>query len=164
MPDVRLARQAEPLRYVLQYLSYSPMDPSIALPQYAFEDFAIRQVAQLLNKTDDIAKYTNRSFVRPRSFCNISDSTNSLDRITETFGTQASQVMGSKDSLKKDPLTELSHSQTRPTALRTTRTGTPVNVHCKAIMSLGSSNLRLGSTVGMLLMIQRILFSLWVVM
>ncbi|KAI0044234.1 glycoside hydrolase family 92 protein [Auriscalpium vulgare] len=29
--------------------------------EYVFEDFAIRQVAQLLNKTDDEAKYTNRS-------------------------------------------------------------------------------------------------------
>lgn len=34
------------------------------LPQYAFEDFAVRQVALLLNKTDDVAKYTNRSLVR----------------------------------------------------------------------------------------------------
>ncbi len=32
--------------------------------QYAFEDFAVRQVALLLNKTDDVAKYTNRSLVR----------------------------------------------------------------------------------------------------
>jgi putative alpha-1,2-mannosidase len=29
--------------------------------EYAFEDFGIRQVAQLLNKTDDVARYTNRS-------------------------------------------------------------------------------------------------------
>ncbi|KAF9482237.1 glycoside hydrolase family 92 protein [Pholiota conissans] len=29
--------------------------------EYAFEDFGIRQVAQLLGKTDDVAKYTNRS-------------------------------------------------------------------------------------------------------
>ncbi|TBU45769.1 glycoside hydrolase family 92 protein [Dichomitus squalens] len=29
--------------------------------EYAFEDFALRQVALLLNKTDDVAKYTNRS-------------------------------------------------------------------------------------------------------
>ncbi|KAM5540286.1 hypothetical protein V8D89_006105 [Ganoderma adspersum] len=29
--------------------------------EYAFEDFAVRQVALLLNKTDDVAKYTNRS-------------------------------------------------------------------------------------------------------
>ncbi len=36
----------------------------IILPQYAFEDFAVRQVALLLNKTDDVAKYTNRSLVR----------------------------------------------------------------------------------------------------
>lgn len=36
----------------------------IPLPQYAFEDFAVRQVALLLNKTDDVAKYTNRSLVR----------------------------------------------------------------------------------------------------
>ena len=32
--------------------------------QYAFEDFALRQVALLLNKTDDVEKYTNRSLVR----------------------------------------------------------------------------------------------------
>ncbi|OCH93726.1 glycoside hydrolase family 92 protein [Obba rivulosa] len=30
--------------------------------EYAFEDFAIRQVALLLNKTDDVESYTNRSF------------------------------------------------------------------------------------------------------
>ncbi|KAF8971120.1 glycoside hydrolase family 92 protein [Flammula alnicola] len=29
--------------------------------EYAFEDFGIRQVAQLLGKTDDVQKYTNRS-------------------------------------------------------------------------------------------------------
>jgi putative alpha-1,2-mannosidase len=29
--------------------------------EYAFEDFAIRQVAQLLNKSDDLSAYTNRS-------------------------------------------------------------------------------------------------------
>ena len=32
--------------------------------KYAFEDFAIRQVALLLNKTADEAKYANRSLVR----------------------------------------------------------------------------------------------------
>ena len=37
---------------------------NFAFLQYAFEDFAVRQVALLLNKTDDIAKYTNRSLVR----------------------------------------------------------------------------------------------------
>jgi hypothetical protein len=31
--------------------------------QYAFEDFGIRQVAQLLGKADDVAKYTQRSLV-----------------------------------------------------------------------------------------------------
>jgi len=31
--------------------------------KYAFEDFAIRQVALLLNKTADEAKYANRSLV-----------------------------------------------------------------------------------------------------
>jgi putative alpha-1,2-mannosidase len=30
--------------------------------EYAFEDFAIRQVALLMNKTDDVEKYTNRSY------------------------------------------------------------------------------------------------------
>ncbi|KIJ68131.1 glycoside hydrolase family 92 protein [Hydnomerulius pinastri MD-312] len=30
--------------------------------EYAFEDFAIRQVAQVLGKSDDIEKYTNRSY------------------------------------------------------------------------------------------------------
>ncbi|KAH9946931.1 glycoside hydrolase family 92 protein [Amylocystis lapponica] len=30
--------------------------------EYAYEDFAIRQVALLLNKTDDVATYTNRSY------------------------------------------------------------------------------------------------------
>jgi hypothetical protein len=33
--------------------------------QYAFEDFAIRQVALLLNNTSDAAKYANRSLVSP---------------------------------------------------------------------------------------------------
>lgn len=32
--------------------------------KYAFEDFGIRQVAQLLGKADDVAKYTQRSLVR----------------------------------------------------------------------------------------------------
>jgi hypothetical protein len=31
--------------------------------QYAFEDFGIRQVAQLLGNVNDVAKYTNRSLV-----------------------------------------------------------------------------------------------------
>ncbi|KIK09775.1 glycoside hydrolase family 92 protein [Laccaria amethystina LaAM-08-1] len=31
--------------------------------EYAFEDFGIRQVAQLLGKSDDVAKYTNRSLL-----------------------------------------------------------------------------------------------------
>ncbi|KAF9227212.1 glycoside hydrolase family 92 protein [Gyrodon lividus] len=30
--------------------------------EYAFEDFAIRQVAQVLGKSDDVEKYTNRSY------------------------------------------------------------------------------------------------------
>jgi hypothetical protein len=36
--------------------------------KYAFEDFAIRQVALLLNKAADEAKYANRSLVRTFSF------------------------------------------------------------------------------------------------
>jgi len=32
--------------------------------KYAFEDFAIRQIALLLNKMADEAKYANRSLVR----------------------------------------------------------------------------------------------------
>lgn len=35
----------------------------LAIIQYAFEDFGIRQVAQLLGKEDDTARYTNRSLV-----------------------------------------------------------------------------------------------------
>ncbi len=35
------------------------------LLQYAFEDFAIRQVALLLNNANDEAKYANRSLVSP---------------------------------------------------------------------------------------------------
>ena len=35
--------------------------------KYAFEDFGIRQVAQLLGKADDVAKYTQRSLVRSSS-------------------------------------------------------------------------------------------------
>jgi putative alpha-1,2-mannosidase len=31
--------------------------------QYAFQDFGIRQVAQVLGKTDDVEYYTNRSYV-----------------------------------------------------------------------------------------------------
>ena len=38
-------------------------------PQYAFEDFAIRQVAQLLGKTDDEALFANRSLVWANSLC-----------------------------------------------------------------------------------------------
>jgi hypothetical protein len=37
---------------------------TLSEPQYAFEDFSIRQVAQLLEKTDDETRYTNRSLVR----------------------------------------------------------------------------------------------------
>jgi putative alpha-1,2-mannosidase len=33
------------------------------VPQYAFEDFAIRQIAQVLGKTDDEALFANRSLV-----------------------------------------------------------------------------------------------------
>ena len=36
--------------------------------QYAFEDFGIRQVAQLLGKTDDEVRYANRSMVRRMLF------------------------------------------------------------------------------------------------
>ena len=32
--------------------------------EYSFEDFGIRQVAQLLGHTDDEERYTNRSYVR----------------------------------------------------------------------------------------------------
>jgi hypothetical protein len=35
--------------------------------QYAFEDFSLRQVAQLLGKTGDVEKYTNASMVRVSS-------------------------------------------------------------------------------------------------
>ncbi len=38
--------------------------PGFIKKKYAFEDFAIRQVALLLNKTADEAKYANRSLVR----------------------------------------------------------------------------------------------------
>ena len=31
--------------------------------EYAFEDFGIRQVAQLLGHEEDLAEYTNRSYV-----------------------------------------------------------------------------------------------------
>ena len=37
----------------------------LGLSQYAFEDFAIRQVALLLNNPSDVAKYTNRTLVSP---------------------------------------------------------------------------------------------------
>ena len=36
--------------------------------KYAFEDFAIRQVALLLDKPEDEAKYANRSLVRASFF------------------------------------------------------------------------------------------------
>jgi putative alpha-1,2-mannosidase len=35
--------------------------------KYAFEDFGIRQVAQLLGKADDVEKYGQRSLVRSSS-------------------------------------------------------------------------------------------------
>jgi putative alpha-1,2-mannosidase len=37
--------------------------------QYAFEDFGIRQVAQLLGKADDEEKYANRSLVSRLLHC-----------------------------------------------------------------------------------------------
>ncbi|KAI0310652.1 glycoside hydrolase family 92 protein [Amylostereum chailletii] len=52
------------------YVPFAVLDPSSTGRQtregsrtleYVFEDFAIRQVAQLLNKTEDEARYTNRS-------------------------------------------------------------------------------------------------------
>ncbi|KAI0072512.1 glycoside hydrolase family 92 protein [Panus rudis PR-1116 ss-1] len=52
------------------FVPFSVLDPSSTGRQtregsrtleYAFEDFAIRQVALLLNKTDDVTTYTNRS-------------------------------------------------------------------------------------------------------
>lgn len=43
--------------------SIRPISPCFQ-QKYAFEDFAIRQVALLLNKTADEAKYANRSLVR----------------------------------------------------------------------------------------------------
>ncbi|KAK2467881.1 hypothetical protein APHAL10511_000176 [Amanita phalloides] len=39
--------------------------------EYAFEDFGVRQIAQVLGKGDDVAKYTNRSF----SYRNVWDET-----------------------------------------------------------------------------------------
>ena len=39
------------------------MTPVADYPKYAFEDFSIRQIAQLLDKGDDVEKYTNRSLV-----------------------------------------------------------------------------------------------------
>ncbi|OBZ71008.1 hypothetical protein A0H81_09134 [Grifola frondosa] len=47
------------LRWDALWIHYSQ---SLICAQYAFEDFAIRQVALLLDKTDDVATYTNRSF------------------------------------------------------------------------------------------------------
>ncbi|KAH9942413.1 glycoside hydrolase family 92 protein [Epithele typhae] len=52
------------------YVPYAVLDPDSVGRQtregsrtleYAFEDFAVRNVALLLGKTDDVAKYTNRS-------------------------------------------------------------------------------------------------------
>ena len=40
-----------------------PIEPGLS--QYAFEDFAIRQVALLLNNPNDVVKYTKRSLVSP---------------------------------------------------------------------------------------------------
>jgi hypothetical protein len=47
----------------LYFLLIQPISPCFQR-KYAFEDFAIRQVALLLNKTADEAKYANRSLVR----------------------------------------------------------------------------------------------------
>lgn len=44
---------------------------SRVLSQYAFEDFAIRQVALLLNNTNDEAKFANRSLVSPALYAFI---------------------------------------------------------------------------------------------
>ena len=42
--------------------------PTHRSEQYAFEDFAIRQVALLLDKKSDEAKYANRSLVSPAPY------------------------------------------------------------------------------------------------
>jgi hypothetical protein len=60
--DVRPVRVVVRLRYVLTLARASPF--IMVSIQYAFEDFAIRQVAQVLGKSDDVEKYTNRSYVR----------------------------------------------------------------------------------------------------
>ena len=49
-------------------LSMTSWNSQLTSLQYAFEDFGIRQVAQLLGKTDDEAKYANRSLVRSMLF------------------------------------------------------------------------------------------------
>lgn len=54
-------REAGPSRYVTSFVFSA--DRCAHVPQYAFEDFAIRQIAQVLGKTDDEALFSNRSLV-----------------------------------------------------------------------------------------------------
>ncbi|KAF8198088.1 glycoside hydrolase family 92 protein [Pholiota molesta] len=53
--------------------------------EYAFEDFGIRQVAQLLGKASDVAKYTNRSL----SYRNVWDSSITSDGFKGALCTKA---------------------------------------------------------------------------
>lgn len=69
------------------FVPFSVLDPSSTGRQtregsrtleYAFEDFAIRQVALLLNKTSDVERYTNKSM----HYLNVWDSTVKSDGFT----------------------------------------------------------------------------------
>lgn len=60
---VKHERVAGPLRWN-HFTKPYPRTISNPSLQYAFEDFGIRQVAQLLGNQYDVEKYTNRSLVR----------------------------------------------------------------------------------------------------
>jgi hypothetical protein len=60
-----LGKLVAPWRYVyLSILRHSVKPDSHTNSQYAFNDFAIRQVAQLLGQKSDEALFANYSFVR----------------------------------------------------------------------------------------------------
>ncbi|EPQ56942.1 hypothetical protein GLOTRDRAFT_127326 [Gloeophyllum trabeum ATCC 11539] len=64
--------------------------------EYAFEDFGLRQVAQLLNKTEDEAYYTNRSLASPELPSQIHDAYKLHHSGTETSGILTSSATASK--------------------------------------------------------------------
>jgi len=74
--------------------------PALIAPrcQYAFNDFGIRQVALLLNKSDDIITFTNRSLVSKFAVIlqNQNNITDCIISLIEIYGIRTLRAMASK--------------------------------------------------------------------